>query len=66
MPNKVESFKEVDSSENRPRARLGFIEPMRNGLRKIKILIKGRPYRAETGLAERENGIRLQKKEQVR
>ena len=63
MPNKVESFKEVNSSDNRPRARPGLVEPMRNGLRKIKILIKGRPSRAETGLVGRENGIRLQEKE---
>ena len=50
MPDKVKSFREVDSSKNRPRIRPGFVKPMRNGLRKIKNLSKSRPSRAETGL----------------
>ena len=61
MPDRVESFREIDSRENRPRARPGFIKPIRNRLRKIKNLIECRPSRAETGLAGRENGIRFQK-----
>ena len=36
----VESFGEVNSSENYLRARLGFIKPIRNELRKIKNFIK--------------------------
>ena len=61
MPDKVESFQEIDSRQNRPRARPGFVKPIRNGLRKVQNLIKCRPFRSETGLAGRENGIRFQK-----
>ena len=46
VPNRVESFEKVDSSKNRPRARLGFVKPIRDGLRNIKNLIKSRPARA--------------------
>ena len=63
MPDRVKSFGEIDSRENRPRARPGFVKPIRNGLRKEQNLIKCRPSRAETGLAGRENGIRFQKEE---
>ena len=58
MPDRVDSFREIDSRQDRPRARPGFIKPIRNGLRKEQNLIKCRPFRAETGLAERKNGIR--------
>ena len=51
MPDRVESFREIDSRQNRPRARPGFVKPIRNGLRKVQNLIKCRPSRAETGLA---------------
>ena len=61
--HRVESFKEVDHSKNRPKARLGFVKPIRNRLRKIKNFIKNRPSRAETGLAGKENGFRFHKKE---
>ena len=50
VPNRVKSFGEVDSSKNHPRVRLGFIRPIRNGLRKVQNLIKSRPSSAETGL----------------
>ena len=63
MPDRVKSFREIDSRENRPRARPGFVKPIRNGLRKEQNLIWCRPSTAETGLAGRENGIRLQKEE---
>ena len=63
MPDRVKSFREIDSRQDRPRARPGFVEPIRNGLRKVQNLIECRPSREETGLAERENGIRLQKEE---
>ena len=63
MPDRVKSFGEIDSRQDRPRARPGFVKPIRNGLRKVPNLIKCRPSRAETGLAGRENGIRLQKEE---
>ena len=61
MPDRVESFREIDSRQDRPRARPGFVKPIRNGRRKVQSLIKCRPSTAETGLAGRENGIRFQK-----
>ena len=39
MPDRVKSFEEIDSKENRPRARPGFVEPTRKGLRKVQNLI---------------------------
>ena len=63
MPDRDKSFREIDSRQDRPRARPGFVKPIRNGLRKVQNLIKCRPLRAETGLAGRENGIRFQKEE---
>ena len=63
MPDKVKSFREIDSRQNRPRARPGFVKPIRNGLRKVQNLIKCRPSRAEIALTGRENGIRFQKEE---
>ena len=63
MTDRVKSFREIDSRQDRPRARPGFVKPIRNGLRKEQNLIKCRPSRAETGLTGRENGIRLQKEE---
>ena len=63
MPDRVKSCREIDSRQDRPRARPGFVKPIRNGLKKVQNLIKCRPYKAETGLAGRENGIRLQKEE---
>ena len=65
MPDRVKSFREIDSRENRPRTRPGFVKPIRNELRKLQNLIKCRPSRAETGLAGRENGIRFQKEEKT-
>ena len=43
MPDRVESFGEINSRENRPRARPGFVKPIRNGLRKVQNLIECRP-----------------------
>ena len=63
MPDRVKSFRETDSRQDRPRARPGFVKPIRNGLRKVQNLIKCRPSRSETGLAGRENEIRFQKEE---
>ena len=63
MPDRVKSFRETDSGQDRPRARPGFVKPIRNRLRKVQNLIKCRPSRAETGLTGRENGIRFQKEE---
>ena len=56
MPDRVKSFREIDSRQDRPRARPGFVKLFRNGLRKIQNLIKCKPSRAETGLAVREIG----------
>ena len=39
MPDRVKSFREINSRENRPRARPGFVKPIRNGLRKVQNLI---------------------------
>ena len=63
MPDRVKSFQEIDSREDRPRAWPGFVKPIRNGLRKEQNLILSGPSRAETGFAGRKNGIRFQKKE---
>ena len=63
MPDRVESFGEIDSRQDRPRSRPGFVKPIRNGLRKVQNLIKCRPSRAEIGLAGRENGIIFQKED---
>ena len=65
MPDRVKSFREIDSRENLPRARPGFVKPIQNGLRKVQNLIECRPTWAETGLAGRENGIRFQKEEKT-
>ena len=39
MPDRVKSFKEINSRQDRPRARPGFVKPIRNGLRKVQNLI---------------------------
>ena len=39
MPDRVESFRELNTRENRLRARPGFVKPIRNGLRKVQNLI---------------------------
>ena len=36
MPDRVKSFREIDSREDHPRARPGFVKPIRNGLRTIE------------------------------
>ena len=51
MPDRIESYREINSRQDRPIARPGFVKPIRNGLRKVQNLIKCRPSRAETGLA---------------
>ena len=63
MPDRVKSFREINSRQDRPIARPGFVKPIRNGLRKVQNLIKYRPSRAKIGLSGIENGIRLQKEE---
>ena len=63
IPDRVKSFGEIYSGQDRPRARPGFVTPIRNGLRKLQNLIECRTSRAETGLAGRENGIRFQNEE---
>ena len=63
MPDRVKSFREIDSRQDRPRARPGFVKPIRNRLRKVQNLIKCRPSRAETSLAGGKDGIRFQKEE---
>ena len=63
MPDRVKSSREINSRQDRPRARSGFVKLIRNGLRKVQNLIECRPTRAETGLAGREYGIRFRKEE---
>ena len=38
MPDRVKSFREINSRQNRPRAWPGFVKPIRNELRKIQNL----------------------------
>ena len=47
MSDRVESFQEINSKEDRPRARPGFVKPMQNGLRKEQNLIYSRPVRGK-------------------
>ena len=58
VPDRIESFREVDSSEDRSRARPGFVKPIRIGLKKEQNLIE-----SDRSGEERENGIRFQKEE---
>ena len=39
MPDRVKSFRDIDSRQDRPRARPGFVKPIRNGPRKEQNLI---------------------------
>ena len=39
MPDRVKSFREINSKEDRPRALPGFVKPIRNGLGKEQNLI---------------------------
>ena len=66
MPDRVKSFREIDSRYDCPRARPGFVKPIRNGLRKVQNLIECRPSRAKTALAGRKNGMRFHKEEYTR
>ena len=63
MPDRVKSFQELDSREDRPRVRSGFVKLNRNELSNEQNLIWSRLSRAETDLPGRENGIRLQKED---
>ena len=65
MPDRVKSFREIDSRQDRPRAQPGFVKPIRNGLRMVQNLVECGLSRAETGLAGKENGIRFQKEEKT-
>ena len=56
VPDRVESFPEINSSESRPRSQLEFVKPIQNGLRKEQNLIKSRPYKAETDRIGRMDG----------
>ena len=37
VPDRVESFREINGSEDRSSPRPGFVKPIRNGLRKERI-----------------------------
>ena len=65
MPDRVETFRKVDRIENHPRARLGFVKPIRNGLRKVQNLMeRDGPGRKPAWRGE--NGIRFRKEEKTR
>ena len=66
MPDRVKSFREVNSSKDHPRAWLGLVKSIRNGLRTIKNLIKSKQTRAKTGLVRREREVRLHKVEEIK
>ena len=40
VPDRVKSFREINSREDRPKTRPRFVKPIRNGLRKITSLIE--------------------------
>ena len=63
MPDRVESFGEINSRKDLLIARPGFVKSIQNGLRKVQNLIESGPCRVENCLAGRENGIRLLKEE---
>ena len=63
MLDRAKSFREIDSRQDRSRARSGFVKPIRNGLRKVQNLIESIPSMVETGLTGRKNGIRFLKAE---
>ena len=63
VPDRAKIFREVDGSKKRPRVRLRYFKPIRNGLRNMKKLIESRQTIAETGLAGREKEAKLQKEE---
>ena len=54
MPDRAESLREVDHTKNRPKARPGFVKPIRNGLRKEKNLIQSAPSTKPALRGERE------------
>ena len=62
MPDRVESFREINSRKGHSRARHRFVKPIRNGLRKIKYWIESK-WPARKPAWRGENGIRLQKEE---
>ena len=47
MPDRVKSFGEINSREDRLGARPRFVKPILDGLRKMQNLIKSRPSRAK-------------------
>ena len=49
MPDTVKSFRPVDRSKNRSRARPGFVKFIQNEVRKKQNSTKSRPFSAETG-----------------
>ena len=53
MPDRVKSLEKVDSIKDDQRPWLEFVKPIQNELKKIWDLIKSRPTRAETGMAEK-------------
>ena len=63
LPDRVKSLREINCSKNSSIARLGFVKPIGNGLRKKQNLIDRRPSTVETGLAEERIELRFRKGE---
>ena len=67
MPDRVKSFREINSRQDRPRARPGFVKPIRNGLRKVQNLIEcRRPGRKPAWRGERMELDSRKKRRRVR
>ena len=59
----VKNLGKFDSSKDCPRAMLGFVAPIRNGLRNIKNTIEGLPTRRKLAWQRERIDLRLQKEE---
>ena len=66
MPDRVKSCREIDSRQDRLRARPGFVKPIQNRLRKVQNLIECGPTRAETGLTGRKMELDSRKRRRDR
>ena len=62
MPNRIKRLRKINRSKNHWRARLGFVQPIYNRLRKLMNLINSKPTRAQTGLERIENGVKAQER----
>ena len=54
MPDRDESFREINSSKDRSRSRPGFVKLIPNNRKKEQNMIYSRPSKTEIGLLGRE------------